>query len=78
MQGLSVGTSSKSTDLPKASRKLQFVDVTELNVGLDGAVSIATRYQLDSPAIESRWGWDFPPRSPACFLHNGHRVIPVV
>ena len=56
MQLLSVGTSLKSRDLPKASPKLQFGDVTELNVGLDGAVGTATRYWLDSPAIESRWG----------------------
>ena len=56
MQRLSVGTSLKSTDLPKASRKLQFGDVQELNVDLDGAVGIATRYWLDGPAIESRWG----------------------
>jgi hypothetical protein len=53
---LSLGTSLKSTDLPKASLKLQFVDVQELNVGLDAAVGVATRYCLDGPAIESRWG----------------------
>ena len=46
----------ESTDLPKASRELQFGDITELNVGLDGAVGTATRYWLDGPAIESRWG----------------------
>jgi len=26
----------------------------------DRTVSIVTRYGLDSPEIESRWGWDFP------------------
>jgi hypothetical protein len=29
-------------------------------MGLDNAVGIATRYGLDSPRIESRWGRDFP------------------
>jgi len=27
--------------------------------GQDNAVSIATRYGLDGPGIESQWGWDF-------------------
>ena len=26
----------------------------------DSSVGIATRYGLDGPGIESRWGWDFP------------------
>ena len=29
-------------------------------VGLDSSVGIATRYGLDGPGIESRWGRDFP------------------
>jgi hypothetical protein len=29
-------------------------------VGRDSAVGIATRYGLDGPGIESRWGRDFP------------------
>ena len=29
-------------------------------VGQDSAVSIATRYGLDGPGIESRWGPGFP------------------
>jgi hypothetical protein len=29
-------------------------------VGRDGVVGIATRYGLDGPGIESRWGRDFP------------------
>jgi hypothetical protein len=28
-------------------------------VGRDSSVGIATRYGLDDPGIESRWGWDF-------------------
>jgi len=35
-------------------------------VGPDSAVGIATRYGLNSPGIESRWGRDFPhPSRPA-------------
>ena len=34
--------------------------------GRDSSVSIATRYGLDGPGIESRWGRDFPhPSTPA-------------
>jgi len=29
-------------------------------LGRDNAVGIATRYRLDGPGIESRWGRDFP------------------
>jgi hypothetical protein len=29
-------------------------------VGRDSSVGIATRYGLDGPGIESRWGRDFP------------------
>ena len=29
----------------------------------DGSVRIATRYGLDGPGIESRWGQDFPHQS---------------
>jgi hypothetical protein len=29
-------------------------------MGLDSSVGIATRYGLDGPGIESRWGRDFP------------------
>jgi hypothetical protein len=35
-------------------------------MGRDSSVGIATRYVLDGPGIESRWGQDFPnPSSPA-------------
>ena len=35
-------------------------------VGRDSSVGIATRYGLDGPGIESRWGRDFPhPSRPA-------------
>jgi hypothetical protein len=38
----------------------------DLHVGRDGSVGIATRYGLDGPGIESRWGRVFPhPSRPA-------------
>jgi len=40
--------------------------VTKLNWGRDSVVDTATRYGLDGPGIESRWGRDFPhPSRPA-------------
>ena len=34
--------------------------------GRDSSVGIATRYGLNGPGIDSRWGWDFPhPSRPA-------------
>ena len=39
---------------------------TVKKVGRDSSVGIATRYGLDGPGIESRWGRDFPhPSRPA-------------
>jgi len=32
-------------------------------VGRDSSVNIATRYGLDGPGIEYRWGRDLPPSS---------------
>jgi hypothetical protein len=50
-------------------------------VGRDGVVGIATRYMLDVPEIESRWGWNLRTRPDRPWdlprlLSNGHRVIP--
>ena len=46
----------------------------------DISVGIATRYGLDGPGIEFRWGRDFQhtylPLGPPNLLYNGHRVIP--
>jgi hypothetical protein len=39
---------------------LNFNPVTWRQVDRDSVVSIATRYGLDGPGIESRWGRDFP------------------
>ena len=44
-------------------------------VGRDNLVGIATRYRLDSPGIESRWGEIFRTR-PDRRLYNGFRGIP--
>jgi len=45
--------------------------------GWDIAVDIATRYGLDGPGIESRWGRDFPHPSRPSLLYNGYRIFPV-
>jgi hypothetical protein len=44
--------------------------------GRHSSVGVATRYGLNGPGIESRWGRKFPhPSTPALtLLHNGHRV----
>jgi hypothetical protein len=47
----------------------------------DSSVGIASRYGLDGPGIESRWGQDFctrldRPWGPPSFLYNGYRVFP--
>jgi hypothetical protein len=49
-----------------------------VKVGRDSVVGIASRYELDSPGIESRWGRDFQhwPWGPPSLLYNGYRVIP--
>ena len=36
----------------------------------DSSVGIATRYGLDDPGIESRWGQDFPHSSRAALGHT--------
>ena len=50
------------------------------NWGRERSVGIATRYGLDGPGIESRWGQDFPhrpdqPWGPPSLLYNGYRVF---
>jgi len=43
-----------------------FTQKSDVNVGRDSAVGIATRYGLDGPGFESKWGQDFPhPSRPA-------------
>jgi hypothetical protein len=51
-------------------------------VGRDSSVGIATRYELDGPGIESRWGGEIFSTHPdrpwglPSLLYNGYRVIP--
>ena len=37
----------------------EYVPISFTIIGLDSSVGIATRYGLDGPGIESRWGRDF-------------------
>jgi hypothetical protein len=46
-----VGVNYISYTYPEFSRK---------DVGRDSSVGIATRYELEGPGIDSRWGRDFP------------------
>ena len=51
-------------------------------MGRDSSVGIATRYGLDGPWIESRWGAKFSAPvhtglgGPPSLLYNGYRVFP--
>ena len=50
--------------------------------GWDSLVSIATRYGLDGPGIETRWGARFStprldrPWGPPNLVYNGYRIFP--
>jgi hypothetical protein len=51
--------------------------------GRDSSIGIATRYGLDGPGIESRWGARFsapvqtvPLEGPPSLMYNGYRVFP--
>ena len=47
------------TSLHRLVRRLHFTCILCVAVGRDCAVGIATRYGVDGPGIESRWGRDF-------------------
>ena len=53
-----------------------------MKVGRDSSVGIATRYGLEGPGIESRWGGEIfrtrpdRPWGPPSLLYNGYRVFP--
>ena len=52
-----------------------------LLLGRNSIFGIATRYGLDGPGIESRWGRDFRTRTdrpwgPPSLLYNGYRFFP--
>jgi hypothetical protein len=50
----------RTLKFPKFSwNVLELAGTTRSKVGLDSSVCIATRYWLDGPGIESRWGRDF-------------------
>ena len=62
----------------KAKMILQLIQNTE--VGRDGSVGIETRYELDGPGIESRWGEIFRTRPDRPWglprlLYNEYRVF---
>ena len=60
LQNMNIITSNK---LRTIRNTLLLINSSQLHVsarGLDSSVSIATRYGLDGPWIESRWEWDFP------------------
>jgi hypothetical protein len=59
----------------------KFPIVQDMRRSQDSAVGIATRYGLEGPGIESRWGEIFrtyPDRlqDPPNLLYNGYRVFP--
>ena len=56
-------------------RFYSFVALSDVGMGRDSSVGIATDYGLDGPGIESRWGQDFPPWGPPSLLYNGYRVF---
>jgi len=73
-----------------STRSLYLLDEVYLEhcycgVGRDSSVGIATRYGLDSPRIESRWGGEIfrtrpaRPWGPPNLLYSGYQVsFPVV
>jgi hypothetical protein len=63
---------------PSHLMKISFNIILPCMVDRDSSVGIATRYGLDGPGIESRWGRDFRtcpdrPRGPPSLLYNGYR-----
>ena len=66
----------------QAVKKLSLVLIcTDLYGSRDSVVSIATRYGLEGPGIDSRWGEIFRTypdrlRGPPSLLYNGYRVFP--
>jgi hypothetical protein len=51
---------TKQGNMPKENIKSQIICVHTSVMGRDSVVGIASRYGLDGPGIESRWGRDFP------------------
>jgi hypothetical protein len=66
---------------PSNAQVKNYRHYTSTPVDRDSSVGIATRYGLDGPVIESRWGRDIPhPFRPAwglpSLLYNGYLVFP--
>ena len=61
-EGVSHRSSNLINDINEARTMISQPHL-ELFVGRDSLVGIATRYGLDGPGIESRWGQNFPPLS---------------
>jgi hypothetical protein len=69
--------------LSQASKHLILCGYQKLEGSRDSVVGIATRYGLEAPGIESRWGEIFRTypdrlRGPPILLYNGYRVFPGV
>ena len=60
MSSLSSQLTEVSDLSPLSSSVLIIILFMAMSVGRDGSVGTATRYGLDGPGIESRWGRDFP------------------
>ena len=64
---------------PKSAR-VALRDSTVCTVGRDSSVGVATRYGLDGPVIESRWGGEifrtrpYRPWGPPSLLYNGYWI----
>jgi len=60
-------------------KKTNMITLRQWAVCQDSSVGIATRYGLDGPGIESRWGGEIFPhrpdrlRGPPSLLYNGYR-----
>jgi hypothetical protein len=62
--------------------EIEFIYALSTFMGRGSSVGIATRYGVDGPAIESRWGGEIfftrtdRPCGPPTLLYKGYRVIP--
>jgi hypothetical protein len=71
-----------TVDNQLATLNQQNVHYCSLDGGRDSAVGIATRYGLDGPGMESRWGDEIfrtrpdRPWGPPSLLYKGYRVFP--
>ena len=65
----------------KSKSRSNIQDVTFCGVSRDSIVGITTRYGLDGPGIESRWGVicrtrPDKPWGPHSLLYNGYWLVP--